>query len=88
VWRVESQLGEEVQVDFMQGPMVVDTDGKRRRTWILRMVLSFSPKGYCEGFSVMAYNWTGQNGAQVVPVDGRGTGKRGRRGSEAMGLGG
>jgi transposase len=48
VWRVESQPGEEVQVDFMQGPMVVDTDGKRRRTWILRMVLSFSRKGYCE----------------------------------------
>ena len=32
----------------MQGPMVIDTDGKRRRTWILRMVLNFSPKGYCE----------------------------------------
>lgn len=39
VWRVESQPGEEVQVDFMQGPMVVDADGKRRRTWILRMVV-------------------------------------------------
>ena len=48
VWRVESQPGEEVQVDFMQGPMVVDADGKRRRTWILRMVLSFSRKGYSE----------------------------------------
>ena len=39
VWRVESRPGEEVQVDFMQGPMVVDADGKRRRTWILRMVV-------------------------------------------------
>lgn len=48
VWRVESQPGEEVQVDFMQGPMVVAADGKRRRTWILRMVLSFSRKGYSE----------------------------------------
>ena len=48
VWRVESQPGEELQVDFMQGPMVVDADGKRRRAWILRMVLSCSRKGYSE----------------------------------------
>jgi transposase len=48
VWRVESRPGEEVQVDFMQGPMVADAGGKRRRTWILRMVLSFSRKGYSE----------------------------------------
>jgi transposase len=54
VWRVESQPGEEVQVDFMQGPIVVDADGKRRRTWILRMVLSCSRKGYSE--AVFAQN--------------------------------
>lgn len=48
VWRVEVQPGEEVQVDFMQGPMVVCAEGKRRRTWILRMVLSCSRKGYSE----------------------------------------
>jgi len=49
VWRLESQAGEEVQVDFMQGPMVIDADGRKRRTWILRMVLSCSRKGYSEG---------------------------------------
>jgi transposase len=50
VWRVESQPGEELQVDFMQGPMVAaaDAGGKRRRTWILRLVLSCSRKGYSE----------------------------------------
>jgi transposase len=48
VWRVEVQPGEELQVDFMMGPMVVDADGKRRRTWILRAVLSRSRKGYSE----------------------------------------
>ena len=48
VWRVESEPGEEVQVDFMQGPVVGTGGGKRSRTWILRMVLSFSRKGYSE----------------------------------------
>ena len=48
VWRVEVRPGEEIQVDFMMGPMVVGADGKRRRTWILRMVLSCSRKGYSE----------------------------------------
>jgi transposase len=48
VWRVEVMPGEEIQVDFMQGPMVVGADGKRRRTWILRMVLSCSRKAYSE----------------------------------------
>ena len=48
MWRVESQPGEELQVDFMQGPMVTEADGKRRRTWILRLVLSCSRKGYSE----------------------------------------
>jgi hypothetical protein len=48
VWRVESEPGEEVQLDFMQGPAVGTGGGKRSRTWILRMVLSFSRKGYSE----------------------------------------
>jgi transposase len=48
VWRVEVQPGAELQVDFMHGPMVVGADGKRRRAWILRMVLSYSRKGYSE----------------------------------------
>jgi hypothetical protein len=81
VWRVESQLGEEVQVDFMQGPMVVDTDGKRQRTWIQRMVLSFSPKGHCEAVlrhgvqldrpewrsgGSRRWSWDGESGAERV----------------------
>ena len=48
VWRVEVRPGEEIQVDFMQGPMVVGADGKRHRTSILRLVLSYSRKGYSE----------------------------------------
>lgn len=48
VWRVESQPGEELQVDFLMGPMISDANGKRRRTWILRAVLSSSRKGYSE----------------------------------------
>ena len=50
VHRVECEPGEEVQVDFMQGPMLPDPDkpGKRRRCWILCAVLSCSRKGYSE----------------------------------------
>ena len=48
VQRLESAPGEEAQIDFGQGPMVKDTHGKRRRTHILRVVLSFSRKGYSE----------------------------------------
>ena len=48
VQRLESAPGEEAQIDFGQGPMVKDAHGKRRRTHILRVVLSFSRKGYSE----------------------------------------
>ena len=48
VHRLESAPGEEAQIDFGQGPMVKDTQGKKRRTHILRVVLSFSRKGYSE----------------------------------------
>jgi transposase len=48
VQRIEVQPGEEVQVDFGSGPMLVGADGKKRRTWIFRLVLSFSRKGYSE----------------------------------------
>lgn len=37
-----------MEVDFGAGPMLVGADGKRYRTWILRMVLSHSRKGYTE----------------------------------------
>lgn len=48
VWRIEAEPGEEVQVDFGLGAMIEGEAGKRRRTWVLRMVLSHSRKGYSE----------------------------------------
>lgn len=48
VQRIEVQPGEEVQVDFGSGPTLIGADGKKRRTWIFRLVLSFSRKGYSE----------------------------------------
>lgn len=48
VWRLEVQPGEEVQVDFGTGAWVVKADGRRRRPWVLRVVLSCSRKAYSE----------------------------------------
>lgn len=48
VQRIEVQPGEEVQVDFGQGPMVPTAGGGKRRSWIFRMVLSYSRKAYSE----------------------------------------
>jgi transposase len=48
VWRIEVQPGEEVQIDFGLGAPVVEADGRRRRTWVLRVVLSYSRKAYSE----------------------------------------
>jgi transposase len=48
VHRLEVQPGEEVQVDFGSGPVLVDGEGKKRRTWIFRIVLSHSRKAYSE----------------------------------------
>ena len=48
VWRIECQPGEEVQVDFGLGAMIGEAEGRRRRSWVLRMVLSYSRKGYSE----------------------------------------
>jgi transposase len=45
--RMESEPGQEVQVDFGQGAWVV-VDGKRRRPHLFRIVLSHSRKGYSE----------------------------------------
>lgn len=46
--RIECAAGAEVQVDFGTGSWVVDEKGRRRRTHVFRMVLSYSRKGYCE----------------------------------------
>jgi transposase len=48
VHRIEVQPGEEVQVDFGAGPMLMDATGKKRKTWIFRIVLSYSRKAYSE----------------------------------------
>lgn len=48
VWRVECAPGEEMQVDFGLGALVVEASGKRRHTWVFRAVLSHSRKGYAE----------------------------------------
>jgi len=47
VERMECQPGEEAQVDFGLGAPVV-ADGHRRRSWVFRIVLSHSRKGYSE----------------------------------------
>ena len=48
VWRMECQPGEEVQVDFGLGAMIECVEGHRKRSWVFRMVLSYSRKGYSE----------------------------------------
>ena len=48
VCRLEVEPAEEVQVDFGAGPMLVGQDDKRTKSWIFRMVLSHSRKGYTE----------------------------------------
>jgi transposase len=45
--RMECLPGEEAQVDFGLGAPVA-VEGKRRRTWVFRLVLSHSHKGYSE----------------------------------------
>jgi len=40
VWRLECQPGEELQLDFGLGAPIDDAEGKMRRSWVLRMVLS------------------------------------------------
>lgn len=46
--RMETEPGEEAQIDFGTGAWVVDENGKRRRPWMLRVVLSHSRKAYSE----------------------------------------
>jgi len=46
--RMECAPGEEAQIDFGTGAPVITPDGKRRRTHVLRVVLSHSRKAYSE----------------------------------------
>lgn len=47
-FRLECLPGEEAQVDFGRGAPIRGTDGKLRKTWVFRVVLSFSRKAYSE----------------------------------------
>jgi transposase len=47
--RMESEPGQEAQVDFGRGAWVVEPD-RRRRPYVLRLVLSCSRRGYTEAF--------------------------------------
>ena len=52
VWRMECQPGEEAQVDFGLGaPIYDEAHPKGRRSWVFRLVLSHSRKGYSEAVS-------------------------------------
>jgi len=46
--RMECESGEEAQVDFGSGAPVVGPDGRRRKTYVFRIILSHSRKGYSE----------------------------------------
>ena len=48
VYRIEVEPGEEVQVDFGSGPTLLQSDGKKRKSWIFRLVLSYSRKAYSQ----------------------------------------
>jgi len=51
VWRLECPPGEELQLDFGLGAPIDVGQGKTRRSWVLRLVLSYSRKGYSEAVS-------------------------------------
>lgn len=46
--RMETEAGAEAQVDFGRGAPIVTAEGKRKSTWVFRIVLSHSRKGYAE----------------------------------------
>jgi transposase len=55
--RLECAPGAEAQVDFGTGIAIVQPDGRRRRTHVLRIVLSYSRKAYSE----VVYQQTSEN---------------------------
>jgi len=46
--RMETSAGEEAQIDFGSGAPIMTPEGRRRRPWIFRIVLSYSRKAYSE----------------------------------------
>jgi transposase len=55
--RLECRAGEEAQIDFGTGAPVITKDGRRKRTHVIRVVLSFSRKSYSEA----VFRQTGDN---------------------------
>jgi transposase len=55
IWRLECQPGEELQLDFGLGAPITEGQCKRRRSWVLRLVLSYSRKGYSEAVTRPGY---------------------------------
>jgi transposase len=51
--RVETEPGEQMQIDFGTGAVCLDHEGKQRRTYVFRAVLSHSRKGYSEAVKGM-----------------------------------
>ena len=49
--RMEVEPGQEAQVDFGRGAPIRSSEGKRRASWVFRIVLSHSRKGYSEAVS-------------------------------------
>jgi transposase len=49
--RMECEPAAEAQVDFGRGASIVGADGKRRGSWVFRLVLSHSRRGYSEAVS-------------------------------------
>jgi transposase len=47
IFRIEVAPGEEAQVDFGTGAPII-SEGRKSRTWVFRIVLSFSRKAYSE----------------------------------------
>ena len=75
--RFETAPGEEVQVDFGSGPTIEVQPGRRKKTWVFRMVLGNSRSGYSEAVHRQttanfirclenAFRWFGGVPARVV----------------------
>ncbi len=60
--RIEVAPGEEAQIDFGTGARIVDSEGRRRKTHVIRVVLSYSRKAYSE----VVYRQTTDNFIQCL----------------------
>lgn len=68
VWRIEVAPAEEAQVDFGSGAPIL-VEGRRRKAWVFRIVLSYSRKAYSE--AVLRHkrgHKRGQTGKGVKPL--------------------